>query len=93
MLRIIHILILIKKGNDKDPRFKVSDHVKLSKYKNIFARRYTPNWSEENFVIKKAKKSVPWTYDINDLNDEEIAANFYEKGLQKINQVESKIKI
>ena len=44
-------------------------------------------------MIKKAKKSVPWTYDINDLNDEEIAANFYEKGLQKINQVESKIKI
>ena len=41
-----------KEVNDKDPKFKVGDHVRISKYKNIFAKGYTPNWSEEVFVIK-----------------------------------------
>ena len=45
-----------KEVNDKDPKFKVGDHVIISKYKNIFAKGYTPNWSEEVFVIKKVKK-------------------------------------
>ena len=45
-----------EESNEKDPKFKVGDHVRLSKYKNIFARGYTPNWSEEIFVIKKSKK-------------------------------------
>ena len=44
-----------KEVNDKDPKFKVGDHVRISKYKNIFAKGYTPNWSEEVFVIKKVK--------------------------------------
>ena len=48
-----------KEVNDKDPKFKVGDHVKISKYKNIFAKGYTPNWSEEIFVIKKIKNTVP----------------------------------
>ena len=61
-----------KEVNDKDPKFKVGDHVRISKYKNIFAKGYTPNWSEEVFVIKKVKNRVPWTYVINDLNGEEI---------------------
>ena len=61
-----------KKISDKGPKFKVSDHVRISKYKNIFAKGYTPNWSEEFFVIKKVKNTVPWTYIINDLNGEEI---------------------
>ena len=68
-------------SNDKDPKFKVGDHVKISKYKNIFAKGYTPNWSEEVFVIKKVKNTVPWTYVINGLNDEEIIGTFYEKEL------------
>ena len=55
-----------------DPKFKVSDHVRDSKYKNIFTKRYTPNWSQEIFVIKKVKNLVPWTYVICDLNDNEI---------------------
>ena len=50
-----------KEVNDKDPKFKVGDHVRISKYKNIFAKGYTPNWSEEFFVIKKVKNTVPWT--------------------------------
>ena len=56
--------------------------VRISKYKNIFAKGYTSNWSEEDFVIKKVKNTVPWIYVINNLNDEEIVGTFYEK-LQK----------
>ena len=74
-----------KEVNDKDPKFKVDDHVIISKYKNIFAKRYTLNGSEENFVIKRVKNAVPWTYIINDLNGEEIIGTFYEKELQKTN--------
>ena len=77
--------------NDKDPKFKVGNHVRISKYKNIFAKGYTPNWCEEVFVIKKVKNTVPWTYVIKDLNDEEITGTFYEKELQKTNQEEFRI--
>ena len=48
----------IKEVNDKDPKFKVGDHVKISKYENIFAKGYTPNWSEEDFVIKEVKNTA-----------------------------------
>ena len=75
-------------SDDKDPKFKVGGHVRISKYKNIFAKGYTPNCSEEVFVIKKVKKTVPWTYAINDLNGDEIIGTFYEKELQKSNQQE-----
>ena len=50
-----------KEVNDKDPKFKVGDHVRISKYKNVFAKGYTPNWSKDVFVIKKVKNTVPWT--------------------------------
>ena len=56
-----------KEVNDKDPKFKVVDYVRISKYKNIFAKGYKPNWSEEVFVVSKIKNTVPWTYIINDL--------------------------
>ena len=68
---------------DKGPKFKVDDHVRISKYKNIFAKGYTPNWSEEEFVIKKVKNTVPLTYVIKDLNGEEITGTFYEKRIAK----------
>ena len=77
--------------NDKDPKFKVNDHVRISKYKNILGKGYTSNLSEEVFVIKKVKNTVPWTYVINDLNGEEIIGIFYEKELQKTNQKEFRI--
>ena len=80
-----------KEVSDKDSEFKIGDHVRISKYKNIFAKGYTPNWSEEVFVIKKVKNTVPWTYVINDLNGEEIIGTFYEKELQKTNQQEFRI--
>ena len=59
-----------KEFNDKDPKFKVADHVRISKYKNIFAKGCMPNWSEEAFIISKIKNLVPWTYVINDLDGE-----------------------
>ena len=80
-----------KEVNDKDPKFKIGDHVRISKYKNIFAKGYMPNWSEEVFVIKKVKNTVSWTYIINDLNGEETIGTFYGKDLQKISQKEFRI--
>ena len=77
--------------SNKDPKFKVGDHVRIFKYKNIFTKGYTPNWSEEVFVIKKVKNTVPWTYIINHLNGEEIIGTFYKKELQKTNQQEFRI--
>ena len=76
---------------NKDPKCKVGDHVRISKYKNIFAKGYMPNWSEEVFVIKKVKNIAPRTYVINDLNGEEITGTFYEEELQKTNQEEFRI--
>ena len=80
-----------EESNEKDPKFKVGDHVRISKFKNVFAKGYTPYWSEEIFIIKKIKNTVPWTYVITDLNEEEIVGNFYEKELQKTNQKECRI--
>ena len=80
-----------KEVNNKDPKFKVGDHVRISKYTNIFAKGYMPNWSEEVFVISKLKNTVPWTYVINDLNGKNIIGTFYEKELQKTNQIEFRI--
>ena len=78
-------------SNDKDPKFKVGDNVRISKYKNIFAKGHTPNWSEEVFVIKNVKHTVPQTCVINNLNDDEIIGTFYEKEPQKTNQQKLRI--
>ena len=79
MLDIMKILI------KKDPKFKVGDHVRISKYKNIFAKGYTLNWSREVFVVSKVKNTVPLTC-VVDLNSEEITESFYEKELQETSQ-------
>ena len=78
--------------NKKDLNFKVGGHVRISKYKNIFAKGYTPNWSEEVFVVSKIKNTVPWTYIVSDLNGEKITGSFYEKELQKTSQENFRIK-
>ena len=80
-----------KEINNEDGKLKVRDYVRISKYKNIFPKGYMPNWSEEIFVIKKVKNTVPWTYVINDLNGEEIIGTFYEKELQGTNQQKFRI--
>ena len=72
----------IKEVNEKSLKFKVDDHLRISKYKNIFAKGYTPNWLEEVFVIKNVENTVPWTYVISNLNGDEIIGAFHNKELQ-----------
>ena len=80
-----------EESNEKVSKFKIGDHVRISKYKNIFTKWYTTNWSEEIFVVKKIKNTVLWPYIISNLNDEEIVRSFYKKKLQKTNQEEFRI--
>ena len=80
-----------KKVNNKGPKFKIDDRVRISKYKNVSTKGCVPNWSEEVFVVNKIKNTVPWTYEINDLNGEKTIGSFYEKELQKIDQEEFRI--
>ena len=72
-----------KEINNKDPKFKIGDPVAISKYENIFAKGYSPNWSEEVFVIKNVKNTVPWTCVIIDLKGEEIVGTFMKKNCKK----------
>ena len=87
-MKIVHVksstCIDFNKENNKEGRkFKVGDHVRLSKYENTFAKGYVLNWSEEVFVIKKVKNIILWTYVISDLNGEKIVGMFYEKKCEK----------
>ena len=75
--------VYVDEHNEKDSRFKVGDRVRISKCKNIFAKGYTRNWSKEIFIINKINDTVPYTYNIKDLNDKEIIGSFYERELQK----------
>ena len=75
--------VYIDKQNEKDNRFKVGDRVRISKFKNIFAKGYTPDWSTEIFIINKVNDTVPYTYNLKDLNGEEIIGSFYDRELQK----------
>ena len=75
--------VYIDEHNKKDSRFKVGDRVRISKFKNIFAKGYTPNWSKEIFIVDKINDTVPYTYNTKDLNDEEIIGSFYDRELQK----------
>ena len=72
-------------SNDEDHKFKVSNYVKISKYKTFFAEEYTPNWSGEVLVIEKVTNNLFWTYVISDLNGEGNSLTFFEKELQKTN--------
>ena len=75
--------VYIDEHNEKDSRFKIGDRVRISKFKNIFAKGYTPNWSIETFIVNKINDAVPNTYNFKDLNDEEIIGSFYDRELQK----------
>ena len=74
--------VYIDEHNEKDSRFKVGDRVRISKFKNIFAKGYTPNWSKEIFIVDKINDTVPYMYNLKDLNDEEIIGSFYDRELQ-----------
>ena len=75
--------VYIDEHNKKDSRFKVGDRVRISKFKNIFPKGYTPNWSREIFIVNKINDTVPYAYNIKDLNEEEIIGSFYDRELQK----------
>ena len=76
--------VYIDEHNEKDSRFKVGDRVRMSKFKNIFAKGYTPNWSTEIFIVDKINDTVLYTYNLKDLNGEEIIGSFYDRELQKV---------
>ena len=80
-----------KNNNKKDPKIKVVNHVRVSKYKNNFAKGYVSDWPEEDFMIKRVKNTVPGTYVIIDLNGEKIVGTFYEREFQKTNQTKFRI--
>ena len=80
-----------KENNKEGSKFKVGDYVRISKYKNIFAKGYILNWSEEVFMTTKVKNTVPWTYVIIDINGEKIVGTFYKKELQKPNPKEFRV--
>ena len=77
-------MIFLKPGK---PKFAIGDHVRISKYKRkVFDKGYTPNWTEEIFVIYKVLPTKPITFGIVDLMGEKIKGSFYEKELQKAKQ-------
>ena len=86
---MLNTMLILKKEN---PKFKVGDHVRVSKYKRVFPKGCTPNWSEEVFAFSKVKNTVPWTYVISDRNGEKDIGTFCEKEQKKTNQEEFKIK-
>ena len=79
------------RNNKEDPKFKVGDHVSISKYKNIFAKGYAPNWSEKAFAITKVQNAVSRTHVISNVKGKEIVGMSYEKEMQKTNQKEFRI--
>ena len=75
--------VYIDEHNEEHSRFKVGDRVRISKFQNIFAKGYTPNWSKEIFIVNKINYTVPYTYNLKDLNDEKIIGSFCDQELQK----------
>ena len=75
--------VYIDEHNERDSGFKVGDRVRIIKFKNIFAEGYTPNWSTEIFIVNKIDDTVPYTYNLKDLDGEEIIGSFYDRELQK----------
>ena len=81
-----------KEVNDEDHKFKIDDSVRISKYKNVFAKGYVPNWSEEVYVITKTKNTVPWTYVTSILKANKLLKKYCKKQIKKGFRVEKVIK-
>ena len=75
--------VYIDEHNKKIARYNVGDRVRISKFKIIFAKGYTPNWSREIYINNKINDTVPYTYNLKDLNYKEIIGSFYDRELQK----------
>lgn len=74
----------LKTIDPKTAKFKVGDKVRISKYRHIFSKGYTPNWSNEIFTIRKAQYTNPRTYLLEDHSGEQILGSFYSEELQKV---------
>lgn len=79
--RLLHRVYVKPSNHSVRKRFKVGDKVRISKFKNIFAKGYTPNWSTEIFTVAKVIETNPPTYKLKDYQDEPIAGGFYEQEL------------
>lgn len=67
------------------PKYKVGDHVRITKYKHIFQKGYETNWSDEIFIVTSVIERSPWVvYTLKDLHGECISGTFYEKELQRV---------
>ena len=75
--------VYIDEHNEKDSKFKAGDRVRISRYKNIFAKGYAPNWRSEILIVNKINDAVPYKHNLKDLNNEEIIGSFYDRELQK----------
>lgn len=69
--------------NVPEPKFQLNDHVRISKFKTIFEKGYTPNWTTEVFTIRKVQRTIPPTYLLKDYRGQNIAGSFYEFELLK----------
>lgn len=67
----------------KKNKFKVGDSVRISKYKHLFEKGYTPNWTTEIFVVDQVQRTRPVTYKLRDFENQLIQGGFYEEELQK----------
>lgn len=73
----------IKTVDPKPVKFKVCDYVRISRYREAFTKSYTPNWSNEVFIIRKVNRTTPTTYLLKDQNNQEIQGGFYAEEIQK----------
>ncbi|XP_051165302.1 uncharacterized protein LOC127284061 [Leptopilina boulardi] len=68
----------------KKVKFKIGDKVRVSKYKSVFEKGYTPNWTTEIFTIDQVLSTKPITYKLKDYQDQPISAGFYAEELLKV---------
>ncbi|XP_043464116.1 uncharacterized protein LOC122499702 [Leptopilina heterotoma] len=68
----------------KRPKYKIGDKVRVSKYKNVFEKGYTPNWTTEIFTVDQVVSTQPVTYKLKDYQDQPISGGFYEEELLKV---------
>ena len=71
-------------AREPQTKFQVGDEVRLSKAKQVFAKGYLPNWTEEIFTVSRVLNTIPAHYKVHDYINEEIVGSFYGAELQKV---------
>ena len=77
MLQVTFFAEYNEESNEKGPKSKVGDHVRISKFKMYLLKVMHLIGAKKFLLLKKRKNTVPWTYVISDLNREEIVGSFY----------------